>query len=393
METKSLLFVVVVVAHVFLFVYTVMGAKSEKMRKALQGTEEITENQPFETLLNQVEDEFLAAHHETSGRLLLEAILDYYGREFMEQWRKRRKEQISYLLRRPEQKKWLKLSREGRDVQRQVAEGWFDELPVKILLHGFTPYLWLNSQQNIARHHMFEIAQAYENQARRKYNVIVVDWTSLSMEPPHKYYEAVVSSSLAGEDVGDFLIKLKNLGLISDWDKVHIIGFSLGCHVAGVAGHRVEQMTGEKVGRITGIDPAGPLFDRFGKLPNDTSKVLDKSDGKFVDIIHCNMGYLYSSGLGRYGTTVQCGHADFYPDGGETQLACSSFLDRKDHCSHMVCAEYYTESINNLLLSCPCESWEEYVDGKCECTKDTGGIFMGEPAEIRATGKYFISMG
>jgi len=42
---------------------------------------------------------------------------------------------------------------------------------------------------------------------------------------------------------------------------------------------------------------------------------LDKTDARFVDVIHCNTKLL--------GTDVQAGHADFYPNSGYTQPGCN----------------------------------------------------------------------
>lgn len=44
-------------------------------------------------------------------------------------------------------------------------------------------------------------------------------------------------------------------------DNVHLLGHSLGSHMAGFAGKHVLNMTGSKISRITALDPAGPLFD------------------------------------------------------------------------------------------------------------------------------------
>lgn len=58
-----------------------------------------------------------------------------------------------------------------------------------------------------------------------------------------------------------------------------------------------------------GLDPALPFFttaDRHSKL--------DKTDAKFVDVIHTNAGV--------FGKIEPSGHVDFYINGGQTQPAC-----------------------------------------------------------------------
>lgn len=59
-----------------------------------------------------------------------------------------------------------------------------------------------------------------------------------------------------------------------------MIGHSLGAQVAGYAGQKLDG----KVGRITGLDPAGPMFEH---LP--PSVRLDPTDAQFVDVIHTNI--------------------------------------------------------------------------------------------------------
>jgi hypothetical protein len=51
----------------------------------------------------------------------------------------------------------------------------------------------------------------------------------------------------------DYLAKTTNL----DLSDVHIVGFSLGAHVAGATGRAVKRGV---VGRITGLDPAQVTF-------------------------------------------------------------------------------------------------------------------------------------
>lgn len=91
---------------------------------------------------------------------------------------------------------------------------------------------------------------------------------------------------------------------------IHIIGHSLGAHVAGFTGAIVQKDKGEKLPRITGLDPAGPLF-----LLASPQNRLDPTDANFVDVIHTD---------GRkFGYYNPLGTVDFYPNGGiGPQPAC-----------------------------------------------------------------------
>lgn len=144
---------------------------------------------------------------------------------------------------------------------------------------------------------------------------MVVDWTMYSTRI--NYPEAAKNTRVVGKYIARFLMTLKSKNAIPSWDSVHIIGYSLGAHVSGMVGEKIHRLTGYKVGRITGLDPAGPEFDLPGGLPpKDLSEFLDKSDAKFVDIIHCNMGtpahWTIALAMRLFGTNVQSGHADFY---------------------------------------------------------------------------------
>ncbi|KFM63668.1 Pancreatic lipase-related protein 2, partial [Stegodyphus mimosarum] len=67
-------------------------------------------------------------------------------------------------------------------------------------------------------------------------------------------------------------------------DLVHIIGHGLGAHASGYTGKRIRYSRNTLVGRITGLDPAGPFFNGVSEAVR-----LDKSDASFVDIIHTNV--------------------------------------------------------------------------------------------------------
>jgi hypothetical protein len=72
--------------------------------------------------------------------------------------------------------------------------------------------------------------------------------------------------------------------------------YSLGAHIAGLTGRILHITNGRKVGRITGLDPALPLFDN-----KDSTWRLRYKDAEFVDVYHTSMIWLKVDG-----------HADFY---------------------------------------------------------------------------------
>ncbi len=90
------------------------------------------------------------------------------------------------------------------------------------------------------------------------------------------------------------------------------LGHSLGAHTCGSASAAV----GNQLARISGLDPAGPMF--AGKKPPVR---LDKDDAKFVDVIHSNTEIALGLGLG---TSEESGHIDFYVNGGQYQPGCPS---------------------------------------------------------------------
>merc|ERR1719436_376365 len=94
-----------------------------------------------------------------------------------------------------------------------------------------------------------------------------------------------------------------------------------------------------EVGRVTGLDPAGPgFFDgkstefkvvlgtktyTFGWDGAADQKLKDERIGRhsaaFVDIIHTNGGWINEKWLpigSRLGAFENLGHVDFYPNGG-----------------------------------------------------------------------------
>ena len=80
-------------------------------------------------------------------------------------------------------------------------------------------------------------------------NVICVDWAAGAVDP--NYVRAAVNTRLVGKQVSVLINTINdNIGNINN--NTHLVGFSLGAHVAGFVGKEVKNLS-----RITGT--ANPL--------------------------------------------------------------------------------------------------------------------------------------
>jgi len=79
-------------------------------------------------------------------------------------------------------------------------------------------------------------------------NVITVDWERGAAGP--SYSQAVANTELVGRQTGLLLVDMMALGVKPS--DIHMVGFSLGAHVAACAAHILFNRSRVKVGRITG---------------------------------------------------------------------------------------------------------------------------------------------
>jgi hypothetical protein len=84
----------------------------------------------------------------------------------------------------------------------------------------------------------------------RPENLIFVDWHELSRQL--LYFRSANNTEKVGLYVAELMIVLRNANYVKSLDDVHIVGFSLGGHVAGIGGYFAGEFLKEKVGRITG---------------------------------------------------------------------------------------------------------------------------------------------
>ncbi|XP_004535355.1 vitellogenin-1-like [Ceratitis capitata] len=136
-------------------------------------------------------------------------------------------------------------------------------------------------------------------------------------------------SSLNTKRIGEILaIALVDLTKTVPVENFHLMGHSLGAQIVGETARQYNRLTGEKIPRATGFDPAGPCFNYGQRLTT-----LSASDADYVDIIHTNPGVA--------GQANPTGDADFFVGGRfPVQNGC---LDPA--CSHQRSWQYYVESV------------------------------------------------
>uniref|UniRef100_A0A224XLV6 Putative pancreatic triacylglycerol lipase n=1 Tax=Panstrongylus lignarius TaxID=156445 RepID=A0A224XLV6_9HEMI len=218
-------------------------------------------------------------------------------------------------------------------------------------------------------------------------NVIVIGWQGGSSPP---YTQAVANIRLVGRMGGHLLGTLNRLlGLKTEF--CHVIGHSLGAHLAGYIGHTLNTHYNLSLGRISALDPAKPHFSKTDPIVR-----LDPTDALFVDVIHTNAELFIQRGMGM---DEPVGHLDFYPNGGEVQPGCSKSLQntwdaeegfikavrRFLGCHHVRSYEYYLESIPDRceFMAVECDTWENFLAGKC----------FGCKSEINPNGRICAKMG
>lgn len=169
--------------------------------------------------------------------------------------------------------------------QNLASAGFSHTKETKFIVHGFSsdPSSIINIKT--------ELLKIYD------VNVIMVNWKQGAQAPD--YFSAASNTRQVGEKIAKFITDSR-----ITTSRVHCIGHSLGAHVCGFAGKNL------RIGRISGMDPAGPLFK--GQI---SSSRLDYTDADFVDVIHTDS---------ELGIQDPIGHLNFYPNGGKRQSGCLS---------------------------------------------------------------------
>ncbi|XP_038073631.1 pancreatic lipase-related protein 2-like [Patiria miniata] len=240
------------------------------------------------------------------------------------------------------------------------------------IIHGYTE----KGSESIWMRDLKDALLAVEN-----LNVFIIDWGNGAR---NLYGQSVQNTRVVGRVIARFM-QFLNTETGANFARMHIIGHSLGAHTAGYAG-----AFQSGIGRISGLDPAGPYY-----TSNDPACRLDASDAIFVDVIHTD-----AEAVGA-GIVAACGHMDFYPNSGKEQPGCPpSLVDISDPlseipCSHVRVLDLYIESVTQCdFVGYPCSNWDKFVNGQCTSCSWRGCPKMGYWADLSsASGNFYLQTG
>ncbi|XP_076290287.1 pancreatic triacylglycerol lipase-like [Lasioglossum baleicum] len=197
-------------------------------------------------------------------------------------------------------------------------------------------------------------------------NVIAIDYRKIADKI--NYFADASHVDNVGAAIANALNQLVAHGL--NRNTIHVIGHSLGGQVAAHVGSH----TNFRIPRITGLDPAGPMFE--------TGRHLQSGDAEFVDIIHTDRAIL--------GQLVSSADADFHPNyGHRPQPGCPIIPTTETNCNHHRSWRYYAESIQNPngFMAVQCSGSSQFKSGECN---RANVVPMGFAAPATARGKFYL---
>ncbi|CAF93802.1 unnamed protein product [Tetraodon nigroviridis] len=186
--------------------------------------------------------------------------------------------------------------------------------PTTFVIHGYRPTgappIWI-------QHIVHLLAQQDDM------NIVVVDWNKGAANL--NYFTAVTYTRQAAHNLTGFILTMQEEG--ASLSSVHLVGVSLGAHLAGYVGANLKG----RIGRITGLDPAGPMFTSA-----TAEERLDPSDAMFVDVLH-------------------------------TDMNCESSGKSYFVCDHQRSVFLYLCALNRTcsLTGYPCASYSSFLEGQC----------------------------
>ncbi|XP_022919476.2 phospholipase A1-like [Onthophagus taurus] len=238
--------------------------------------------------------------------------------------------------------------------------GVMTKAPIKFLIHG-----WQDSGTGRTFFFYGPFVQKYILTGA---NVVCVDWSYYSKQ---LYGKAAKTLKLTGNLVARMILDMCNKKLL-ELSQVHVIGHSMGAQTAGFVGKNIQKLTnGQKLHRITGLDPAGPMFHSQSEYDH-----LVKTDALLVDTVVTDLlqyGKKYPP-LGQVNFYIYCGL-------NESTIVLN----------HNMAPFYFALGIdrNDLIgKECKCKASKLQVD---TCKEEPVNI-LGENTNFRKPGNYYLNI-
>ncbi|SPP83558.1 blast:Lipoprotein lipase [Drosophila guanche] len=202
--------------------------------------------------------------------------------------------------------------------------------PTRILIHG-----WLGN----ANANMYSaLLPPYLSLDQGRYNIFTVDWGRGAIAD-------YITASYRVRPVGQVLAKFVDFLHLEAglrFEDLQLVGFSMGAHVAGLAGKHLQ--TG-RLRMIRALDPALPFF-RYAQ----EKERLARDDADYVEVLHTSVG--------SYGFDRPLGHVDFYANWGSQQPGCFW-----RECSHWRAFILFAESLRPgrafASRGCAVSEWQQ----------------------------------
>ncbi|XP_054266311.1 phospholipase A1-like [Macrosteles quadrilineatus] len=253
-------------------------------------------------------------------------------------------------------------NRDGRQIdENDLGGAGFIKKQLKIIVHGYT-----NDRNSLM---MTSLINAYLDYG--EYNIIGIDWGYFVKDGC--YLQGVYSINPVAACLSGFLKKVIDCHGLENFENiVHILGHSLGGHVAGRTSSQMQRKHGVQFARLTRFDPALPLF-----FSGDENKGV----ADFRDTYHSNIGIL--------GQSAAEADVDVYLNNGQFQPGCGCDLA----CSHMKSVLYFAESINSEMWGIYCSAWSKLIDGKCDKHAEQDLRLLGDKVDQNEKYVSFITFG
>ncbi|CAH1646813.1 unnamed protein product [Spodoptera littoralis] len=184
------------------------------------------------------------------------------------------------------------------------------------------------------------------------WSVVVVNWpTEAGNVLIPNYVSAAQNTQTIGTELGQAISTMVASGLKPS--NVILVGFSLGAQMCGRAGFVIQNIIGQPLPLIVGLDAAKPLFE-----PIQIFRCIKSTDASSVILVHSDMSLFGVSG--SYGTQNFFANDPYYTSHGY-QPGCSlanTLLNpiflfenfnffRIVFCSHLRSVEFWIENIIN----------------------------------------------